>query len=91
MAQSPVPFAKRTREHAIPDLRTLGAARVAPPDVALPGVVFCSWADALRARRLGFAAEHRPPVSEHSTTRLELLQIVVLVKFIEPEDEAYGL
>jgi len=35
------------------------------------GVVFCRWADALRARRLAFAAERRPPASEHSRTRLQ--------------------
>jgi hypothetical protein len=41
--------------------------------VALPGVVFCRWADALRARRLAFAfaAERRPHASEHSRTRLQ--------------------
>jgi hypothetical protein len=38
---------------------------------ALPGVVFCRWADALPARRLVFAAERRPPASEHSRTRLK--------------------
>ena len=40
------------------------------PTWPCPGVVFCRWADALRARRLAFAAERRPPASEHSRTRV---------------------
>jgi hypothetical protein len=32
-------------------------------------VVFCHWADALRARRLAFAAERRPPASERPRSR----------------------